>query len=61
MKCKIIDSLSILGAFTMSLQQKPNIVFLIADEINYGDLSYFGQEKFYTTIIDKLALSRTED
>jgi len=47
-----------IGAFiTLQAQQKPNVVFIIADDLGYGDLSSFGQEKFVTPNIDKLALS----
>jgi arylsulfatase len=35
--------------------QKPNIVFLIADDLGYGDLSCYGQTKFKTPNMDRLA------
>ena len=38
-------------------QQKPNVVFILADDLGYGDLSCFGQEKFRTPHIDRLALN----
>ena len=45
----------------MGCQQKetkdtlPNIVYFIADDLGYGDLSCLGQEKFTTPNIDRLA------
>lgn len=33
----------------------PNIVYIIADDLGYGDLSCYGQKKFSTPNIDKLA------
>ena len=37
--------------------QLPNIVFIIADDLGYGDLSCYGQQKLKTPNIDKLALT----
>lgn len=34
---------------------KPNIVFIIADDLGYGDLSCYGQKLFQTPHIDRLA------
>src|SRR5215218_6884202 len=33
----------------------PNIVFIMADDLGYGDLSCYGQKKFKTPNIDRLA------
>ncbi len=35
--------------------QKPNIIYILADDLGYGDLSCYGQTKFSTPNIDKLA------
>lgn len=33
----------------------PNIVFILADDLGYGDLSCFGQQRFKTPYLDRLA------
>lgn len=35
--------------------QKPNVIFLIADDIGYGDLSCYGEKTIHTPNVDKLA------
>lgn len=34
---------------------KPNVIYILADDLGYGDLSCYGQEKFQTPNIDRLA------
>ncbi len=38
-----------------SLAQKPNIIFIFADDLGYGEVGCYGQQKIETPNIDKLA------
>ena len=42
-------------AATFSAQTRPNIILIQADDLGYGDLSCYGQRKFKTPNIDRLA------
>ncbi|PWD98980.1 arylsulfatase [Marinilabilia rubra] len=36
-------------------KDKPNVIYILADDLGYGDLSCYGQKKFETPNIDELA------
>jgi arylsulfatase A-like enzyme len=38
-----------------TIPEKPNIVFVLVDDMGYGDLSCFGQDYFATPAIDRMA------
>ena len=50
--------LSLLSAGCVSAQSqvsRPNIIFIVMDDLGYGDLGCYGQEKIETPHIDSLA------
>ncbi len=44
-----------IGQGAVVAQEKPNIVFLLADDLGYGDLSSYGSQSMHTPNIDHLA------
>jgi len=45
----------LVGASTAAGKRKPNIIYIMLDDAGYGDLSCYGQKKFTTPNIDRLA------
>ena len=40
---------------TTQAEERPNIIYILADDVGYGDLSCYGQEKFQTPHLDRMA------
>ena len=43
------------NVFSVSAADKPNVIYILADDLGYGDLSCYGQTKLATPNIDRLA------
>ncbi|MEO0446451.1 MAG: arylsulfatase [Verrucomicrobiota bacterium] len=41
--------------FSLGAHSTPNVIYILADDLGYGDLSCYGQEKLETPHIDRLA------
>lgn len=58
MKTKIkfaITAGAVLLSLTLQAQKKPNIVYILADDLGYGDIGVLGQTKIETPNIDEIA------
>ncbi|MDT8402777.1 MAG: sulfatase-like hydrolase/transferase, partial [Bacteroidales bacterium] len=57
----VLYCLSVLTVFSCNTGEqgprKPNIIYILADDLGYGELGCYGQEKIETPAIDKLAES----
>lgn len=41
--------------------QRPNVIYILADDLGYGDLSCYGQKKLGTPNIDRLSAELNEE
>jgi len=52
---KYLFALLLFAPAVVAAAQKPNVIYLLADDLGLGDLSCYGQEKFKTPSIDRIA------
>jgi arylsulfatase A len=55
MKKPILTIIFLSFLFPVIAQQKPNVIFILADDLGYGDLSCYGSTKIQTPNLDNLA------
>ena len=55
MKKIILLLAAALFTFTAEAAKKPNLIFIMVDDAGYGDFSCYGQKKFTTPNIDRMA------
>src|SRR5512139_1686205 len=47
--------LTMLGSVAIDAQPKPNVVFIMTDDVGYGDLGSYGAPDIRTPVLDRLA------
>ena len=52
---KILSLLSTFLAIILSAQTRPNIIYIMADDLGYADLSCYGRKDYQTPNLDRLA------
>lgn len=55
MKKLLLLCLLVLQAAAASARERPNVIYILTDDLGYGDLSILGQKHFKTPNIDRLA------
>ena len=50
----MISCFFILGGFIIA-SEKPNVIFILADDLGYNELGCYGQKKILTPHLDQLA------
>lgn len=51
----LICLISVAAGGALAADRKPNVILVVADDLGYGDLGCYGQQKFKTPNIDRLA------
>src|SRR5262245_61153142 len=55
MSSRIFFFLFFSSSIIASAQTRPNIIYIMADDLGYGDLSCYGHKSYQTPALDKLA------
>ena len=53
-KTYTLIGLGALAAFSAQAQQRPNIIYIMCDDMGYGDLGCYGQQYISTPHIDRM-------
>ncbi|WDE98174.1 arylsulfatase [Lentisphaera profundi] len=57
---RLLSAVIFLMSVAIFANDKPNVIFILTDDLGYGDLGCFGQEKIKTPNLDKMASEGTK-
>ena len=52
---EFLTGLAVTALTAQTTASKPNIIFILADDLGYGDLGCYGQKRIQTPNIDRIA------
>src|SRR5260370_35868552 len=49
------SAVAVTAALRAAVPERPNVLFILADDLGYGDLSCYGRPDYRTPVLDRLA------